>query len=127
MQNNRWVAVLLRCVAIQDIIQSNLEQNFAQQLIVFWLLTFKSQVLVNAWLASEADFGMHNPIALIILCSATNLAFAFSKRVCDKVVELFQDCACVGKSCHLIKPQFHFCGKTLLPLIYKALVRARRK
>ena len=54
MQNNRGVAVLLRCVAIQDVILSNLEQKFAQRFIVFWLLTLKSQILVNALLASEA-------------------------------------------------------------------------
>ena len=70
---------------------------------------------------------MHNTIALFVLCSATNVAFAFSKWVRDQVVKLFRDCACVVKSYHLIKPQFHFCEKPLLPLIYKALVRTRRK
>ena len=59
---------------------------------------------------------MHNTIALIILCLVTNAALAFSKWVRDKVVELFQDCACVVKSYHLIKPQFHLCRKALLPL-----------
>ena len=58
---------------------------------MFWLLTFKSQILVNALLASEAGFWMHNTIALIILCSATNIAFAFLKWVHDQVVELFQE------------------------------------
>ena len=94
MQNNRRIAVLLRCVAIQNIIVINLEQNFAQQFLVFWLLTFKSQIFVNALLASEAAFWMQNIIALIILCSATNVALAFSKWVHDQVVELFWDCAC---------------------------------
>ena len=57
---------------------------------MFWLLTFKSQILVNALLASEAAFWMHNTIALIIVCSATSSTFAFSKWVRDQVVELFQ-------------------------------------
>ena len=63
---------------------------------MFRLLTFKSQILVNALLASEAAFWMRNTIALIIILrSATNVAFAFSKWSLDKVVELFQDGASV--------------------------------
>ena len=84
MQDNRVVAVLLK-----DIIQNNLELNFAQQFIVFWLLTFKSQILINALLASEAAFWMHNTIALMIVCLATNIAFALSKWVREQVVKLF--------------------------------------
>ena len=38
---------------------------------------------------------MHNTIALITLWFATNVAFAFSKWVRDKVGELFQGCASV--------------------------------
>ena len=52
--------------------------------LVFWLLTFKSLILINALLASEAAFWMHYTIALIIVCSATNIAFAFSKWVRDQ-------------------------------------------
>ena len=63
--------------------------------LMFWLLTFKSLILINALLASEAAFWMHYTIALIIVCSATNIAFAFSKWIRDQVVELFQDCASV--------------------------------
>ena len=44
-----------------------------------------------------------------------------------QVVELVQDCSRVVKSYHLIKQQLYFWGKTLLPLIYKALVRTRTK
>ena len=40
-------------------------------------------------------FWMLSTIALIIVCSATNVAFAFLKWVRDEVVELFQDCASV--------------------------------
>ena len=80
-----------------------------------------------ALLAQEAAFWMHYTIALIVLCSAINIAFDFSKWVPEKVVKLLQDCASVVKSYHLIKEQFHFCGKTLLPLIYKTLVRTRTK
>ena len=60
---------------------------------MFWLSTFKKQVLIHAVLASEAAFWMHNIIAQIIFRSATNFAFAFLKWIRDKVVELFQDCA----------------------------------
>ena len=104
MQDNKVVAALLRCVVIKDIMQNNLA-NFAHkyQKVKFcptvyrvWLLTsVKSQILVNVLLASEAAFWMHNTIALIILCSATNIAFALSKWVRDQVVELFQDRASV--------------------------------
>ena len=92
MQDNKVLLVLLRCVAIEDIIQNNLERNFNQQffLVVFWLLTFNSQILISALLASEAAFWMHNTLALIIICSATKIAFAFSKWVRNQVVELFQ-------------------------------------
>ena len=95
MQNNRVVTVLLRCMTTKDNIQNNVEQNFAVQFIVFRLLTFKSQILVNALFSSEAAFWMHNPIALTILYSATNVAFTFSKWVPGKVVELFRVCASV--------------------------------
>ena len=73
-------------------IWSNVSPN---SLLYFWLLPFKSQILVNALLALEAAIWMHNTIALIILCSATHVAFALSKWVRDKVVQLFQDCASV--------------------------------
>ena len=53
----------------------------------------------------------------ITVCLATNIAFAFSKWIRDQVVELFQDCAS-SYSYYLIKLQFYFCGKTVLPLIY---------
>ena len=53
-------------------------------------------VLVNALLALKPDFWMHNTIALIILCSARNVAFTFSKLVQDKFVELFRDGASQG-------------------------------
>ena len=46
-------------------------------------------------LASEAAIWMQYTISLTIACSATNIAFAFSKWVRDQVVELFQDCASV--------------------------------
>ena len=59
---------------------------------------------------------MHNTIAQVILCSATNVAFTFLKWVRDKVVELFRNWANVVKIYHFIKQQFHFCGKTLPPL-----------
>ena len=95
MQNNSVVAVLLRYVTIKNNTQNNFEQNFALQFMVFWLLTFKSQTLVNGLLTSEADFWMHNLIALIMFYSATNVAFGFSKWVPDKVVELLRDCASV--------------------------------
>ena len=68
---------------------------------MFWLLAFKLQILVNAQLTIKGAFWMHNTIAQIlnfrrkILCSATNVAFAPSKWVRDKVVEVFQDCASV--------------------------------
>ena len=85
-------AALLRCVAVKDTTQNNLEQNFTRQFIVFWLQTFKSQILVNAVFFGGCSLdAQYNP--LIILCSATNVAFAFSEWVRDKVVELFQDCA----------------------------------
>ena len=64
------------------------------RLYCFCLLTFKSQILVKALLALEAAFWMHNTISRRILSSATNVAYAFSKWVRDKVVELFQDCEC---------------------------------
>ena len=57
---------------------------------MFWLLTFKSQILISALLASEAACWMHNTLALIIVYLATNIAFAFSKWVREQVVELFQ-------------------------------------
>ena len=63
--------------------------------MVFWLLAFTSQVLVNALLASETAFLMRNTTARIILCPATNVAFASLKWAHNKVVELFQDCASV--------------------------------
>ena len=79
---------------------------------MFELLTLKSQILVNALLASEAAFWMHNTNALLILCSFALLilctinimftinifAFAFSKWVRDQVVKMFQDCASVVKT-----------------------------
>ena len=76
MQDNRVVAVRFRCVTIKDIISNYLKQIFAQQFEMFSLLTFKSQILVDTLLTSEATFWMHNTIALIISCSATNAAFA---------------------------------------------------
>ena len=96
MQNNRVVAVLLKCMTIKDNMKNNVEQNFALQFIVFWLRIFKLQILVNALLVSEAAFWMRNPIiALIILYSATNVSYICSKWLPDKVVELFRDCASV--------------------------------
>ena len=66
--------------------------------MVFWLLTFKLRILVNALLASETAFWMHYTIALIIFCSATNVALAFSNWVRDKVGKLFQGCASIIKA-----------------------------
>ena len=84
-------AALLRCVAIKDTIPNKLEWNFTPQFTVFWLQTFKSQILVNAVYFGDCFLdAQYNP--LIILCSATNVAFAFSECVRDKVVEFFQDC-----------------------------------
>ena len=84
-----WLSRILYRIIWSKILPNSLQ--------CYWLLTFKSQILVNALLASEAAFWMHSTIALIILCSATNVAFALSKWVRDKVVQLFQDCASVVK------------------------------
>ena len=66
--------------------------KFFLQFIVFWLQTLKSQVLINAvYFGGRFLDAQYNP--LIILCSPTNVAFAFSEWVRDKVVELFKDCA----------------------------------
>ena len=53
----------------------------------FWLLTFNSQILVNAVYFRGCFLDAQ------ILFSTTNVAFAFSEWVRDKVEELFQDCA----------------------------------
>ena len=88
-------AALVRCVAIKDTIQNNLEQNFA--VTVYSVLVASIQVTNMKYWYMLFTFGgcfldaQYNP--LIILCSATNVAFAFSEWVRNKVVELFQDCA----------------------------------
>ena len=62
-----------------------------------------------------------------IMCSNKCCICPFKKGTRQFRTILLQNCACVVKSYHLIKQQFYFCGKTLLPIIYKALNRTTRK
>ena len=70
-----------------------LSKNFAQQFIVFWVANIQVTNIGKCRLLQRLLFGCTIQPTKIILCSATNVAFAFSEWVRDKVVEVLQDCA----------------------------------